>query len=42
VLSREVKAGHEQAFEAVLHRLAAEVRRQPGHLDVTVLAPEAA
>ena len=23
----------------MLHRLAAEVRRQPGHLDVTVLAP---
>ena len=39
VLSREVRAGHEQAFEAVLHLLAAEVRRQPGHLDVTVLAP---
>src|SRR5690242_8100958 len=39
VLSRAVKAGHEQAFENVLHRLAAEVRRQPGHLDLTVLAP---
>jgi antibiotic biosynthesis monooxygenase (ABM) superfamily enzyme len=40
VLSRAVKAGHEQAFEDVLHRLAAEVRRQPGHLDLTVLAPQ--
>ena len=40
VLSRAVKAGHEQAFEGVLHRLAAEVRRQPGHLDLTVLAPQ--
>jgi antibiotic biosynthesis monooxygenase (ABM) superfamily enzyme len=39
VLTRAVKAGHEQAFEEVLHRLAAEVRRQPGHLDLTVLAP---
>ncbi len=39
VLSRAVKAGHEQAFEEVLHRLAAEVRRQPGHLDLTVVAP---
>ena len=40
VLSRAVKAGHEQAFEDVLHRLAAEVRRQPGHLGLTVLAPQ--
>jgi uncharacterized protein len=40
VLTREVKAGHEDAFEAVLHRLAAEVRRWPGHLDLTVLAPQ--
>jgi uncharacterized protein len=40
VLSRAVKAGHEQAFEDVLHGLAAEVRRQPGHLDLTVLAPQ--
>jgi len=40
VLTRAVKAGHEQAFEEVLHRLAAEVRRQPGHLDLTVLAPQ--
>ena len=39
VLSRAVKAGHEQAFEAVLRKLAAEVRRQPGHLGVTVLKP---
>ena len=39
VLSREVTAGHEHAFEDVLHRLAQEVRRQPGHLDVTVLTP---
>ena len=38
VLSRQVRAGHEQAFEEVLHRLAA-VRSQPGHLDVTVLRP---
>ena len=39
VLSREVRAGHEEAFEDVLHRLAGEVGRQPGHLDVTVLRP---
>jgi uncharacterized protein len=39
VLSREVRAGHEGAFEDVLHRLAGEVGRQPGHLDVTVLRP---
>src|SRR5215472_14024742 len=39
VLSREVRAGHEDAFEEVLHRLAIEVARQPGHLDVTVLRP---
>jgi len=39
VLSREVRAGHEKAFEDVLHRLASEVGRQPGHLDVTVLRP---
>ena len=38
MLSRQVRAGHEQAFEEVLHRLAA-VRSQPGHLDVTVLGP---
>jgi uncharacterized protein len=41
VLTRAVKPGHEPAFEEVLHRLAAEVRRQPGHLDLTVLAPQA-
>jgi uncharacterized protein len=40
VLSRAVKAGHEQEFEEVLHRLAAQVRRQPGHLDLTVLGPQ--
>jgi antibiotic biosynthesis monooxygenase (ABM) superfamily enzyme len=39
VMSREVRAGHEEAFEDVLHRLAAEAARQPGHLDVTVLRP---
>lgn len=39
VLSRTVKAGHEQAFEDVLHRLAAEVRRQPEHLAVATLTP---
>ena len=39
VLSREVKPGHEHAFEGVLRRLAAAVRRQPGHLAVTVLTP---
>jgi antibiotic biosynthesis monooxygenase (ABM) superfamily enzyme len=39
VLSRTVKAGHEQAFEDVLRRLAAEVRRQPGHLAVATLKP---
>jgi uncharacterized protein len=40
VLSREVKAGHEQEFEEVLRRLTARVRRQPGHLDLTVLGPQ--
>jgi antibiotic biosynthesis monooxygenase (ABM) superfamily enzyme len=39
VLSRTVKAGHEQAFEDVLRRLTAAVRRQPGHLAVATLAP---
>jgi len=39
VLSRQVKTGHEQAFEAVLRGLAAEVSCQPGHLDATVLKP---
>ena len=40
VLSRAVKTGHEQEFEDVLHRLAAQVRRQPGHLGLTVLGPQ--
>jgi antibiotic biosynthesis monooxygenase (ABM) superfamily enzyme len=39
VLSREVRAGPEGAFEDVLHRPADQVGRQPGHLDVTVLRP---
>lgn len=39
VLSRQAKAGHEQAFEEVLRRLAVAVRAQPGHLAVTTLAP---
>ena len=39
VLSRQVRPGHEQAFEEILHRLASAVRSQPGHLDVTVLRP---
>ncbi len=39
VLSREIRAGHEDAFEDVLHRLADQVGRQPGHLDLTVLRP---
>jgi len=39
VLSRQVRAGHEQTFEEALHRLAAAVRSQPGHRDVTVLRP---
>lgn len=39
VLSRTVRAGHEQAFEDVLRQLAAAVRRQPGHLAVATLAP---
>ena len=39
VLSRQVRPGHEQAFEEILHRLASAVRSQPGHLDVTVLQP---
>ena len=32
VLSREVRAGHEGAFENARHRLAAAVRRQLGHI----------
>jgi antibiotic biosynthesis monooxygenase (ABM) superfamily enzyme len=39
VLSRQVKAGHEQAFEEVLRQLAVAVRAQSGHLAVTTLAP---
>lgn len=39
VMSREAKPGHEQAFEEVLRRLAAEARRQPGHLAVATLTP---
>lgn len=39
VLSRTVMAGHERAFENVLHRLADEVRRQPGHLAVATFTP---
>jgi antibiotic biosynthesis monooxygenase (ABM) superfamily enzyme len=39
VLSRQARPGQEQAFEEVLHCLAGVVRRQPGHLDVTVLRP---
>ena len=39
VLSRQVRAGHERAFEEVFHRLAAAVRSQPGHLGVMVLRP---
>ena len=40
VLSREVIPGHEQAFEAILHRLAAEARAFPGHQGLTVLRPQ--
>ncbi len=40
VLSRAVMPGHEQAFEAVLHRLAAEARAFPGHQGLTVLRPQ--
>jgi uncharacterized protein len=39
VLSREVTAGNEPGFEQVLHKIAAEVNRFPGHLDLTVIAP---
>jgi len=38
-LSREGKPGHEQAFELVLHKLATEVRRCSGHLDLRVIKP---
>ena len=40
VLSRAVIPGHEQAFEAILHRLAAEARAFPGHQGLTVLRPQ--
>jgi hypothetical protein len=40
LLSRAVLPGHEQAFEAVLHRLAAEARTFPGHQGLTVLRPQ--
>jgi uncharacterized protein len=40
VLSRAVMPGHEQAFEAVLHRLAAAVRAFPGQQGLTVLRPQ--
>jgi antibiotic biosynthesis monooxygenase (ABM) superfamily enzyme len=42
VLSRTVSAGDEHEFEEVLRQLVAEVRRQPGHLAVTVLEPAGA
>jgi antibiotic biosynthesis monooxygenase (ABM) superfamily enzyme len=41
VLSRAVLPGHEQAFEAILHRLAAEVRVFPGQQGLTVPRPQA-
>jgi antibiotic biosynthesis monooxygenase (ABM) superfamily enzyme len=40
VLSRAVMPGHEHAFEAILHRLAAEARAFPGHQGLTVLRPQ--
>jgi hypothetical protein len=40
VLSRAVIPGHEQAFEAILHRLAAEASAFPGHQGLTVLRPQ--
>ncbi len=40
VLSRTVRPGHEQAFEAILHRLAARARAFSGHQGVTVLRPQ--
>ncbi|HET9973754.1 MAG TPA: antibiotic biosynthesis monooxygenase [Streptosporangiaceae bacterium] len=42
VLSRQARPGREQEFEQVLRGLAAEVRSQPGHLAVAILAPQAA
>ncbi|PZS32309.1 MAG: antibiotic biosynthesis monooxygenase [Pseudonocardiales bacterium] len=40
VLTRRVKPGSEQAFEAVLHRIADQAVRFPGHEGVTILRPE--
>ncbi len=40
MLSRAVMPGHEQAFEAILHRLAAEAGAFPGHQGLTVLRPQ--
>ena len=40
VLSRAVMPGHEQTFEAILHRLAAEASAFPGHQGLTVLRPQ--
>ena len=40
VLTRRVRSGSEQAFEAVLSRLTAAAQRHRGFEDVTVLRPE--
>jgi hypothetical protein len=40
VFSRAVLPGHRQAFEDILHRLAAEARAFPGHQGLTVLRPQ--
>lgn len=40
VLSRAVTPGHEEAFEAVLRRLATEAGAFPGHQGLTVLRPQ--
>jgi len=40
VLCRAVLPGHQQAFEEILHRLAAEARAFAGHQDLTVLRPQ--
>lgn len=40
VLSRAVLPGHQQGFEEILHRLAAEARAFPGHHGLTVLRPQ--
>ncbi len=40
VLSRAVTPGHEEAFEAVLRRLATEASAFPGHQGLTVLRPQ--